>query len=218
MRFYGSPADVQEHGRRKERWQRSQGATEGDGRPRHPEKVRARPSSLRNRARPSSLRTHQPCACEARSTGPSPSSTWASRDRDEDFFEGVAKKNDKGSKAKAAPKTPKAPDTIKLPLIMVEQILSLDIALPTTAADVDKTLEALASKRAFYERRQAEEIRKGEEEERLEREREAAGESAAPAAEEPETAAAPEAAEPEAEAEVADEAKADEEEKEEGEI
>ena len=143
---------------------------------------------------------------------------WTSRDRDEDFFEGVAKKSDKGSKAKAAPKTPKAPDTIKLPLIMVEQILSLDIALPTTAADVDKTLEALASKRAFYERRQAEEIRKGEEEERLEREREAAGESAAPAAEEPETAAAPEAAEPEAEAEVADEAKADEEEKEEGEI
>jgi hypothetical protein len=80
----------------------------------------------------------------------------------------------------------KAPETVRLPLGVVEQILGLSVPLPTTVADVDNTLAALAAMRSFWQRRQAEEMRKGEEEERLERESDAAGatvEAPAPAAE-----------------------------------
>ena len=88
-----------------------------------------------------------------------------------------------GNKGKtpAAPK-PKAPESVRLPLGVVEAILKLDVPVPTNVADVEATVTALQTLRASYEKRQADEMRKGEEEERLEREAETAAAAAAAAA------------------------------------
>ncbi|KAF9168694.1 hypothetical protein DFQ26_002594 [Actinomortierella ambigua] len=74
----------------------------------------------------------------------------------------------KGKKSKA-PKEKKADVTVsfKLPLLTLEQLLDLKIPAPTSSADVNKTLDALLEKKAYYlanqEKVTAENKRKAEE-------------------------------------------------------
>ena len=66
------------------------------------------------------------------------------------------------------------PDAVRLPLGVMDSLNKLEIAIPTTIAEVHTTIAALEAKREYYEKRQEEEIRQGLEEERREREEEAA--------------------------------------------
>ncbi|KAF9190138.1 hypothetical protein BGZ51_008927 [Haplosporangium sp. Z 767] len=80
---------------------------------------------------------------------------------EEVFFVGKSKKN-KGPKEKKA-----EGNSFKLPLAVLEQLLELKVVVPTSPADLGKTLDALVEKREYYKANQekatAENKRKAEE-------------------------------------------------------
>ncbi|KAG0211266.1 hypothetical protein BGX28_008211 [Mortierella sp. GBA30] len=83
-------------------------------------------------------------------------------DKEEEvFFVGKSKKN-KGPKEKKA-----EGNSFKLPLAVLEQLLELKVVVPTSPADLGKTLDALVEKREFFKANQekatAENKRKAEE-------------------------------------------------------
>lgn len=92
---------------------------------------------------------------------------------DDDVFGALAKKPARGGKAKK-PEPKKVPDAVRLPLGVMDSLNKIEIAIPTTIAEVHATIAALEAKRDYYEKRQEEELRQGLEEERREREEEAA--------------------------------------------
>ncbi|KAI1309974.1 hypothetical protein EDD11_003923 [Mortierella claussenii] len=87
--------------------------------------------------------------------------TKKSDKEEEVFFAGKSKKN-RGPKEKKA-----EGNSFKLPLAVLEQLIELKVVVPTSPADLGKTLDALAEKKAYYKANQekatAENKRKAEE-------------------------------------------------------